>query len=282
MREDEPGDLVHEVLADALFPGHPLGRDVLGDEERVQAMAGSDIRSFWADHYRPGNMVFAAAGRLEHDALVEGIARRFTGAAGGVAPARTAPAVDAEPLAVDTRPTEQAHVAIGVRALDRAHPDRYALSVLDQVLGGGLSSRLFQSIREERGLAYSVYSYRAAYEDTGALAVYAGTAVQHVDEVLAVMQAELDSLAARGITERELEVARGHLVGELALSLEDSAARMHRIGRSQLVHGCVPPVEEVVARVQSVTVEQVADVAARVLGGPRTVAVVGPFDADRF
>jgi predicted Zn-dependent peptidase len=277
MREDEPADLVHEVLADALFPSHPLGRDVLGDEERIEAMSRDDIRSFWARHYRPANMVFAAAGHLEHDALVEGIERRFRGADGGERPVRVAPAVDPAPSAVEERPTEQAHVAVGMRSFHREHPDRYALSILDQVLGGGLSSRLFQSIREERGLAYSVYSYRAAFEDAGALAVYAGTGVQHVEEVLALMQAELDKLAADGITERELEVARGHLVGELALSLEDSAARMHRIGRSQLVHGCVPLVEEVVARVQAVTREQVADVAARVLGGPRTVAVVGPF-----
>src|SRR5687767_14882825 len=116
MREDEPGDLVHEVLADALFPGHPLGLDVLGDEERVKAMSGADIRAFWAEHYRPGNMVFAAAGRLEHDALVAGIERRFRGAAGGSTPKRTPPSVDVEPFAVDERPTEQAHVAIGVRS----------------------------------------------------------------------------------------------------------------------------------------------------------------------
>lgn len=282
MREDEPGDLVHEVLAEALFPDHPLGRDVLGDEERVQAMSRDDIHAFWAEHYRPRNMVFAAAGRLEHDALVDGIARRFDGPTGGERPVRTPPSTPPVPTATDSRPTEQAHVAIGMRALDREHPDRYALSVLDQVLGGGLSSRLFQTIREERGLAYSVYSYRAAFEDGGALAVYAGTGVQHVDEVLGLMHEALDKLAAEGITARELEVARGHLVGELALSLEDSAARMHRIGRSQLVHGCIPTVEEVVARVQDVTLEQVADVAARVLGGPRTLAVVGPFAADRF
>src|SRR5688572_11067612 len=118
MREDDPGDLVHVVLADALFPDHPLGRDVLGDEERVQAMSRDDIHAFWAEHYRPANMVFAAAGRLEHDALVEGIDRRFRGAAGGSAPLRTAPSADEEPVAVEERPTEQAHVAIGMRSLD--------------------------------------------------------------------------------------------------------------------------------------------------------------------
>ena len=279
MREDDPGDLVHELFSEAMFPGHPLGRDVLGDEERIKAMSADDIRAFWAEHYRPANTVFAAAGRLDHDELVEGVARRFRGGAGGAAPARRAPAAEAVPVAVDRRPTEQAHVVLGMRALDREHPDRYALSLLDQVLGGGLSSRLFQSIREERGLAYSVYSYRAGFQDAGMLAVYAGTAVPQVGEVLRLMHEEIDRLAADGITERELAIARGHLKGELALSLEDSAARMHRIGRSQLVHGCVKTVEEVVERVDAVTLEQVADVAARVLGGARTVAVVGPVDA---
>jgi len=282
MRADEPADLVHEVFAEALFPGHPLGREVLGDEERIRAMTPEAIRLFWAHHYRPENMVFSAAGRLDHDAIVDGVERRFTGSLGGVNPSRVAPGADVERLLVDTQDTEQAHVVVGVRGVDRDDPERYALSVLDQVLGGGLSSRMFQTIREDRGLAYSVYSYRAAYEDAGALSVYAGTATKHVHEVVDLMHEELDRMAASGVTERELEVAKGHLKGELALSLEDSAARMHRIGRSQLVHGCVHTVEDIVAAVDAVTVDQVGDVAQRVLGGERVLAVVGPFDEDAF
>ncbi|HVF75107.1 MAG TPA: pitrilysin family protein [Acidimicrobiales bacterium] len=282
MRADEPADLVHEVFAEALFPGHPLGREVLGDEDRIRAMTPEAIRSFWAHHYRPENMVFSAAGRLEHDAIVEGVERRFTGALGGVQPQRTAPGPEVEPLLVDTQDTEQAHVVVGVRGVDRDDPDRYALSVLDQVLGGGLSSRMFQTIREDRGLAYSVYSYRAAYEDAGALSVYAGTATTHVHEVVALMHAEFDRMATAGVTERELQVAKGHLKGELALSLEDSAARMHRIGRSQLVHGCVHTVEDIVAAVDAVTLDQVGEVAQRVLGRERVLAVVGPFDDGAF
>jgi predicted Zn-dependent peptidase len=282
MRADEPADLVHEVFAEALFPGHALGREVLGDEERIRAMTPEAIRSFWAHHYRPENMVFSAAGRLDHDAIVEGIERRFTGSLGGVLPQRTAPGPEVEPVLVDTQDTEQAHVVVGVRGVDRDDPERYALSVLDQVLGGGLSSRVFQSIREDRGLAYSVYSYRAAYQDAGALSVYAGTATKHVHEVVALMHEELDRMAADGVNARELEVAKGHIQGELALSLEDSAARMHRIGRSQLVHGCVHTVEDIVAAVDAVTLDQVGEVAQRVLGGDRVLAVVGPFEEDAF
>ncbi|MGH9281930.1 MAG: M16 family metallopeptidase, partial [Acidimicrobiales bacterium] len=282
MRADEPADLVHEVFSEALFPDHPVGREVLGDERTITAMGRADIADFHALHYRPGNIVFAAAGQLEHAAVVEGIERRFAGAAGGAAPDRSVPTAAPQPLAVDSRPTEQVHLVMGVRSLDRHDEDRYALSVVNHVLGGGLSSRLFQKVREERGLAYSVYSYRSAYADTGSLAVYAGTAPARVDEVLHIVRAEMDEMTATGITERELDVAKGHLIGELALALEDSAARMSRIGRHQLVHGSVLSVEEVVARIAAVTLDDAARVAAQVLGNERVLAVVGPVDEDAF
>ncbi|HEX9970337.1 MAG TPA: pitrilysin family protein [Acidimicrobiales bacterium] len=282
MRADEPADFVHEVFAEALFPDHPLGREVLGDEARIEAMSPDDIRSFWAHHYRPGNIVFSAAGRLDHDALAAGVERRFAGERGGERPRRTPLGEGVEPVTVSTQSTEQAHLVLGVRALSQDDERRYALSVLDHVLGGGLSSRLFQAIREDRGLAYSVYSYRSSYEDTGALSAYAGTAVENAQQVLELMNDEFDRLAASGITARELEVAKGHLKGEMALSLEDSGARMHRIGRSQLIHGRVVPVDELVARIDAVTLDAVAEVAAEVLSGPRVLAVVGPFDSDAF
>ncbi len=282
MRGDEPADLVHEVFTEALFPDHPVGREVLGDEQSIEAMSRTDIADFHAHHYRPRNTVFAAAGNLEHAAIVEGIQRRFAGPDGGVTPVRTPPTSAPQPLAVDPRPTEQVHVVIGMRSLHSHSEDRYALSVMNHVLGGGLSSRLFQKIREERGLAYSVYSYRSALVDTGALAVYAGTMPTRVSEVLDLIRAELDAMAASGITERELEVAKGHLVGELALSLEDSAARMSRIGRSQLLHDKVLTVDDVVSRIAAVTLDDVARVAASVLGNERVLAVVGPVEDGAF
>ncbi|MDQ4097396.1 MAG: insulinase family protein, partial [Actinomycetota bacterium] len=278
MRADEPADLVHDVFAAALFPDHPIGRDVLGTEATVTAVSRSDVARFHEDHYRPGNVVFAAAGQLDHEAIVEGVARRFDGGAGGGPPARRAPVAAPTPLAVTERPTEQVHVVVGMRGLDRDDPDRYALAVLNQVLGGGMSSRLFQTIREERGLVYSVFSYRAGFQDAGALAVYAGTMPSRAEEVLQLIHAELDRLVTDGVTPRELEVAKGHLQGELALSLEDSAARMNRIGRSQLVHGTVHTVDEVASWIGDVTLEDTARVAERILTNPRVLAVVGPVD----
>lgn len=282
MRDDEPADLVHELFAEALYPGHRLGLEVLGDERSIKAMSRDDIRGFFGHHYRPGNIVFSAAGLLDHDAVVEGVVSRFDGPSGGVRPVREAPAQPPEPAVVCTRQTEQAHLVVGTTALDRHSPDRYALAALNHVLGGGLSSRLFQSIREERGLAYSVYSYRAAFDDAGALAVYAGTAPARAGEVLRLVQEELDRLAGEGVGERELAVAKGHLKGEMALSLEDSAARMSRVGRSLLVHGEVLQVDELASRIDAVTLDDVARVAADVLGRPRVVAAVGPIDEVRL
>lgn len=281
MHNDEPSDLVHEVLAGVMWPGHTLGREVLGDEATIVGMTREAIAGFHAQHYRPANVVFAAAGALDHDRVVEGLVGRVDGRRGGDAPLRTPPVPStsaAEPTAVVRRDTEQAHLAVGVPGLARRDDRRYVLSVLDHVLGGGMSSRLFQAVREERGLAYSVYSYRQAFEHTGVLAVYAGTSPEKAPEVLDLVHAELDRIAEDGITAAELEVARGHLRGSLVLGLEDSGSRMSRIGHARLTHGRVPTVEELEERFAAVTLAEVADLAAELLGGPRSVAVVGPFD----
>jgi predicted Zn-dependent peptidase len=280
MHADEPADLVHEVFTDALYPGHPLGREVLGDEATITAMSREAIAGFHRHQYRPGNIVVAAAGDLDHEKVAYGIERRFTAQPGGAAPLRSAPAEAPLRLKVVRRPTEQAHLVVGVRALDRDDEGRYALTVVNHVLGGGMSSRLFQDIRETRGLAYSVYSYRASYQGTGALAVYAGTSPTRAREVIGLIHAELDQILAEGITERELVLAKGHLRGSMALSLEDSGARMSRIGRSQLVHGRVPTLDEVDSRLDAVDLAEVARVTRQVLAGPRTLAVVGPFDTE--
>ncbi|MDP9074536.1 MAG: insulinase family protein [Actinomycetota bacterium] len=277
MHADEPADLVHEVLSEALYPGHALGREVLGDESTVVAMPRDDIAAFHAAHYRPANIVLAAAGDLDPDSLAAGIERRFTGQLGGAAPERVAPDRPVRPRAVVTRPTEQAHLVLGFEALDRDDEDRYALAVVNHVLGGGMSSRLFQEIREERGLAYSVFSYRSSYQGTGNLAVYAGTAPARAKEVLGLIHAEIDRLLDTGITERELGMTRSHLRGSMALSLEDSGARMSRLGRSQLVHGQVPQLKELDERLGSVTLADVDRVIAKVLSGTRVLAAVGPF-----
>jgi predicted Zn-dependent peptidase len=234
------------------------------------------IAAFFAGHYRPENMVMAAAGAVDHGALVERMAGMPAPTQPPAPSGRGRPTATAVERLVVQRHTEQAHVVVGVPALDRDDPDRYALALVDIVLGGGMSSRLFQEVREERGLAYSVYSFRAAFADTGMLGVYAGTAPDRAGEVRGIIDDILDTMAADGPTQRELDVAKGQLRGSMRLGLEDSAARMSRIGRSQLVHGEVPSVDDVLARVDAVTLEDTAKVAARVLDGRRSLAVVAP------
>ena len=180
------------------------------------------------------------------------------------------------------RPTEQAHLVYGARSVTRFDERRWALAVLNHVLGGGLSSRLFQKVREERGLAYSVWSERAAYADAGSLAVLVGTAPEHVGEVLRIVEDELDLLAQSGVSGRELDVAKGYLRAEMLLSGEDSGARMSRIGASLLLHGEVLAVDEVLDRIETVTREQVLEVAGQLAAAPRTMSAVGPFDAEEF
>ncbi len=281
MRSDEPSDLVHERFAAAQFPDHPLGREVMGGPETVGTMARTDIKEFFEHHYRPLNMVVAVAGDIDHDRVAKAVEARFAGEAGGGRPQRRSPTCLPIGLSVTRRPTEQAHVVLGLLAPDRHDEGRWALAILNHALGGGLSSRLFQEIRERRGLAYSVYSDRTAYDDTGSLSVYVGTAPDRAREVVDLVTQELDRLA-EGISPAELELAAGHLRAELLLSLEDSGSRMARIGRSLLLHGEVLTVDEVLARIGSVTREDVRGMAARILEGDRTLAVVGPFDAEDF
>jgi predicted Zn-dependent peptidase len=279
MRDDTPDDLVHETFAGALFDGHPLGREVSGSFETIGAMARDAIAAYHHAHYRPSNVVVAAAGNLDHDEVVAMVEASLPSGSGTRPPrANGVGASTALPVALLERPLEQTHLVLGVRALPRDDPDRFALAVLDQVLGGGMSSRLFQEIRERRGLAYSVFSYRSAYEETGAFAVYCGTAPEHVEEVLGLLRGELARVVADGgISPRELDNAKGHLAGSMALSLESSASRMHRIGRAELTLGEIPTIDEVVAQVEQVDAHDVARVVERVLApGGHTLAAVGP------
>ncbi|HET9059302.1 MAG TPA: pitrilysin family protein [Acidimicrobiales bacterium] len=291
MHADEPADEVHDVLNRAMYRDHALGRDVLGLESTVKAASRQDIADFHRLHYRTGNIVVTAAGRIDHDQVVDGIAARLEAAKaevgpevllGGAPPKRSAPQAPALRRLVENRSTEQAHILIGMPGFARDHPRRQALNVLDHILGGGMSSRLFQAVREERGLAYSVYSYRSGYQGAGDFAVYAGTAPSRAAEVVRVITEELDRMAAQGPSEDELASAKSHIRGATALGLEDSGARMSRLGRAQLAHGRVPTVAELEAEIAAVTVADLKKVAEEVLGAPRTLVVLGPFDDDAF
>lgn len=283
MRDDTPDDVVHELFDAALFPGHPLGREVTGTVESIESISRDNIAAYHAMHYRPDNVVVAAAGNVVHEDVVR-LVEKWLPRDAGTRPARVTGGLRApQPLVVTRRGTEQAHVVLGMRALPRDDDDRYALAVLNQALGGGMSSRLFQEVRERRGLAYSVFSYRSGFEETGMFAVYAGTAPARAREVLDVLRDELDRVGADGLHDDEVDAAKGHLKGSMALSLESSASRMHRLGRNQLVLGSVPTLDALVAEVDAITPDDVARVVERVLAGePRTLAVVGPFDEPDF
>lgn len=183
---------------------------------------------------------------------------------------------------VEPKETEQAHVIIGCPGIDRLDDRRFALGVLNNVLGGGMSSRLFQEIREQRGLAYSVYSYASQYADSGLFAVYAGCAPGKVDEVLALTRAELARVAADGLTEAEVARGKGMSKGSFVLGLEDTGSRMSRLAKGELLYGDLMPVDELLRRVDEVTVEDVNVLAAEVLSRPMSLAVVGPFGAGDF
>jgi len=282
MHADEPADLAAERALGALFPGHPLGRDTLGTAETVRSTTPEDIRTFFDEQYRPGNLVVTVAGRCRHEDVAAALASRFGARPGGEAPRRVPPGAEVEPLVVVRRPTEQAHLVLAMRSVSRFDEARWPLSVLNVVLGGGLSSRLFQKVREERGLAYSIWSERNGFCDTGCTTVSVGTAPEHVDEVLKIVTGEIEALAEHGITSRELEVAKRNLRAETLLSCEDSGARMTRLGTSMLLYDRVWTVEEVLGRIDTVDAESVLEVARSLAVAPRTLAAVGPFDADAF
>jgi predicted Zn-dependent peptidase len=287
MHDDEPDDEVHDMLTSAIYGNHPLGRLISGTAETVSAMTRRQILSFYRRRYVPANMVVAAAGNLDHAAVVRMVRDTVlgTGEAAEPTPYRAAPKlVPAKPAGVVVREkdTEQAHLVLGGPAIARTDDRRFALGVLNNVLGGGMSSRLFQEVREKRGLAYSVYSYTSQYADAGVFAVYAGCAPGKVDEVLALTRAELAKVAADGLGDNEVARGRGMVKGSLVLGLEDTGSRMSRLGKGELLYPELLSVDDLLARVDAVTTEQVRQVAADVLAKPMSLAVVGPFDGDHF
>ncbi|GAA1222080.1 M16 family metallopeptidase [Prauserella alba] len=288
MRDDDPEDLLHETFVETVLGGHALGRPVLGNQESIQDMSAEALRRFYRRRYVPQQMVLAVAGNITHGAVLR-LVRKALGDRldGDTAP--TAPrAGRARPrrtrsLQLRTDDTEQAHLMLGMLALGRHDERRYALGVLNAALGGGMSSRLFQEVRERRGLAYQVYSSVATYADTGHLSVYAGCQPDRLGEVTDVVRGVLAEVAADGLSDAEVARAKGQLRGALVLGMEDTAARMTRLGKNELNYGRYLSVDDNVARIDAVTGEDVAALARTLLGGPGGVTsgvVVGPYARD--
>jgi predicted Zn-dependent peptidase len=290
MHEDEPGDEVHDVFTTAIFGDHPLGRLISGTEETISPMTRTQINGFYRRRYIAPRIVIAAAGNLDHAAVVRQVRKALAGSPLDSAPAapealraagkriRTLPAH----TVVQNRDTEQAHVVLGAVGIGRMDDRRFAHGVLNNVLGGGMSSRLFQEIREKRGLAYSVYSYGSQYADAGLFGVYAGCAPGKVDEVLDLTRAELDRVAAKGLTTEELSRGKGMVKGSYVLGLEDTGSRMSRLAKSELLYGDLMGVDDLLGRVDRVTLDEVNELAADLLSRPMSLAVVGPFDEAAF
>ncbi len=290
MHDDEPGDEVHDVFTEAVYGAHPLGRLISGTEETIAPMTRAQINNFYRRRYTPPRIVVAAAGNLDHTAVVRLVRKALAGTPLDTGPAAPAPhraagtRVRTRPAGtvVRTRETEQAHLVLGCPAIGRQDERRFALGVLNNVLGGGMSSRLFQQIREKRGLAYSVYSYASQYADAGVFAVYAGCAPGKVDEVLDLTRAELATVAANGVTAVEVARGKGMVKGSYVLGLEDTGSRMSRLAKSELLYSDLMGVDELLARVDAVTLDEVNTLAAELLRQPMSLAVVGPFDPAVF
>lgn len=296
MADDDPGDVVGERIFEAVFGEHPLGRPIGGNPASIGAVGRDAVWAHYRENYRPQDLVVTVAGAIDHDDLVAAtiaaldragwsleapaapVARRSDVTHPVAAP--RAPGGGASRLV--PRPLEQVNVMLGVPGISAVDERRPALAILNSTLGGGMSSRLFQEIREERGLAYSVYSFASGYSDAGLFGLYAGCSPARAGEVAELMLAEFRKLAAEGISAEELQRARGQLGGASALALEDSDARMSRLGRSELTLGEFADLDETLARLERVTRDEVRELAAELVAGPLSIAAVGAVDPDTF
>src|SRR6478735_6444955 len=284
---DDPTDVAHEHFVAAVLGSHPLGRPIGGTPAAIKAVARDSVWEHYRRYYKPEELVITAAGGLDHDVVCGLVVDALQTAGWSLEP-------DAAPvqrrsteralitgtagLHVVKRAVEQANIIMGCPTIVATDERRYVMSVLNAVLGGGMSSRLFQEIREKRGLVYSTYSFASSYADAGYFGMYAGCTPSKVRQVLDLLAVELDKLAEHGISDDELRKAVGQLGGGIVLALEDTGSRMSRLGRAELVSGEYQDIDETLRLIKAVTVEQVQELAAELAAAPRTVTVVGPFD----
>jgi predicted Zn-dependent peptidase len=286
MNDDDPTDTAHEAFTAKLFGDTPLGRPILGTADSINGITREQIFEHYQARYTPEHLVVAAAGNLDHETVVRLVAQAFGPALNHAAePApprlngsRPAPRAEGTGTTLVSRGIEQANLVLGCEALSRTDDRRFALGVLNAAFGGGMSSRLFQEVREKRGLAYSVYSFAAQHADTGMWGIYVGCLPAKADEVLGICTEEITRVVQGGLTDAELARGKGQVRGSIVLGLEDPSSRMSRLGKSELVYPRLEPVDEVLAAIDGVTHDDIRAVAAEILTRPRTLAVVGPFD----
>jgi predicted Zn-dependent peptidase len=279
MYDDSPDELIHDLFIQTMWRGSNLGSPTIGFADTVTKLTQNDLRQHMARHYAPNSVVVAAAGNVDHDALVDMLERvlePFKGTCDLPVPENPAPT----PASLfRQKDSEQAYVVMGTTGLTVRDERRYVLSVLDTILGGGMSSRLFQEIREKRGLVYTVYSFQAAYRGAGLFAVYAGTSPQTVGECVSVVGDQFVEMRRMSVGDAELRLAKEHIKGSLSLSLESTSGRMIRLGRSEFSLGRDLPIEEIEAKVEAVTAKEIQDLAQELLGEENLgLCVLGPVD----
>lgn len=288
MHEDDPADVVHEQFITAVCSNPSLARPVLGSAQSIASLTPRAIRSFYRRHYRPESMIISVAGNVDHETVVATVSELvrpygwLAGSAAAVgAPAGTPARRKSLRDLVIVRPTEQTHLILGGKGITRTDPARYDLAVLNAALGGGMSSRLFSEVREERGLAYSVYSFTSPFVDDGCFGVYVGTKPGKAVEALGVIRGEISAVAGQGLTDDEVARSKGQVRGTMVLGLEDPFARMARLGKSEFLSGELPGIDELHRRVDGVTPASVRAVAKRVLAAPMLTTIVGPAPKER-
>lgn len=279
MYDDSPDESIHDLFIQTMWKGANLGDPTIGFNDSVMAVTSADLHAHLAAHYAPNSVIVAAAGNVEHDAFVELVAQRFDAFRGSCAlPVPEAPGTTPDAL-FRHKDSEQAYVVLGTRGLSACDERRYALSVLDTILGGGMSSRLFQEIREKRGLVYTVYTFQAAYRAAGLFGAYAATSPENVRPCIDVIVEQFDALRAAGVTPAELQLAKEHIKGSLTLSLEASSSRMIRLGRNEFAFGRQIAAEEIEARVDAVGADDVRALADELLRPENLgLCVLGPVD----
>jgi predicted Zn-dependent peptidase len=283
MYEDEPSDKVHDVLSEAIFGDHPLGRPIIGSAEVVSSVPVPEIAAYHDSRYTGSNVVVAAAGNVEHERLVDLVAAACSDASNGSGGgAMQAPGAVSPRASFHSKSTEQYHLCLGAPGIARMDERRFALRVLDTIFGGSSSSRLFQEVREKRGLAYSVYSYASHYVDTGQIGVYVGTRPDNVQQAMTVIADELHRLVSEPVADEELERAKENVKGRMVLSFESTLTHMNRLGGSVLMDVPLLSLDEMLAEIDAVTLDAVADLARELFAPERLSAAGVGADEDCF
>lgn len=277
MYEDAPDELVHDIFTTAIWKDHPLGRPIIGTEEIIQKTGRKELLAFRDTHYTADSVVVAVAGNIKHDEIIKKLTPVFAGMKAREAKRVFTPPVNYNQISVKNKDTEQVHLCVGTPGLSLGHENLYVLHSMNSIFGGGVSSRLFQEIREERGLVYSVYTYHSSYRDAGLFSIYAGLSKNNLETVISLISEETKKLIDSGITEKELVRAKEQLKGSMFLGLENVSNRMSRLGKSELTMDRIMTVDEIVDKINAVTLEQVLGL-VRDMFRPENIAVsaIGP------